>query len=98
MNIENILERAKRFETEVLEKLRKQTSAVLFDKEFDDSLEFDVSDRQKGHSALTSDSSPDVDVARRQAVAALLSSGSLTPDSLSTGKNLVSFCLFMRIY
>lgn len=65
-NIEDVLERAKRFESEVLEKLRRQTNAVLFDNGFDDSLEFSVS--------------------RRQASGDPLSTGSLTDDSLSTGK------------
>ena len=92
-NIENILERAKRFEAEVLEKLRKQTNAVLFDKEFDDSLEFDVSRRSVGLPPVTSDSSMDVDIGRRQALATHLSSGSLTPDSLSTGMLLVHLCV-----
>ncbi|KAL4219939.1 hypothetical protein ACF0H5_020350 [Mactra antiquata] len=65
-NIDDVLERAKRFEAEVLQKLRKQTNAVLFDNEFDDSLEFNVS-------------------RPRQQTSANLSTGSLTPSSLSTG-------------
>lgn len=87
-NIQNILERAKRFETEVLEKLRQQTSAVLFDQGFDDSLEFSVSQRPVGVCAGSSEES-DVDVARREATGPPLSSGSVTPDdSLSTGNFL----------
>ena len=78
-NIQNILERAKRFETEVLEKLRRQTNAVLFDQQgFDDSLEFDLSRR------------PVVETAGTGRVTSL-SSGSITStpdDSLSTGKIL----------
>ena len=65
-NVDDVLERAKRFEMEVLQKLRKQTSTVLFDNEFDDSLEFSTS--------------------LRQVSAEPLSTGSLTDDSLSTGK------------
>ena len=55
-NIDDVLERAKRFEQEVLQKLRKQTNAVLFDNEFDDSLEFNVSRRQASADPLSSGS------------------------------------------
>ncbi|XP_045199776.2 uncharacterized protein LOC123554020 isoform X5 [Mercenaria mercenaria] len=55
-NIDDVLERAKRFEQEVLQKLRKQTNAVLFDNEFDDSLEFNVSRRQASAEPLSSGS------------------------------------------
>ena len=55
-NIDNVLERAKRFEAEVLEKLRKQTNAVLYDNEFDDSLEFNTSRRRGSAEKLSSDS------------------------------------------
>ena len=78
-NIQNILERAKRFETEVLEKLRRQTNAVLFDQGFDDSLEFDVSRR------------PFAEATGPGGRVTSLSSGSITStpdDSLSTGKVL----------
>ena len=91
-NIQNILERAKRFETEVLEKLRKQTNAVLFDKEFDDSLEFDVSCRQVEAVPVVGGGSSEMDIGRQQVTAPPLSSGSLTPnDSLSTGRLLIFF-------
>ena len=84
-NIQNILERAKRFETEVLEKLRRQTNAVLFDQGFDDSLEFDVSRR------------PVVDAAGSAGRVTSLSSGSITStpdDSLSTGNfHTVIYCI-----
>ncbi|XP_052218468.1 uncharacterized protein LOC127836082 isoform X3 [Dreissena polymorpha] len=52
-NIEDVLERAKRFESEVLEKLRKQTNAVLFDNGFDDSLEFSVSKKETSNQSLS---------------------------------------------
>ncbi|XP_060578889.1 protein piccolo-like isoform X4 [Ruditapes philippinarum] len=55
-NIDDVLERAKRFEQEVLQKLRKQTNAVLFDNEFDDSLEFSVSRRHTSADPLSSGS------------------------------------------
>ena len=91
-NIQNILERAKRFETEVLEKLRKQTNAVLFDKEFDDSLEFDVSRRQVEAVPVVGGGSSEMDLGRQQVTAPPLSSGSLTPnDSLSTGRLIIIF-------
>ncbi|XP_052783812.1 serine/arginine repetitive matrix protein 2-like isoform X3 [Mya arenaria] len=58
-NIDDVLERAKRFESEVLEKLRKQTNAVLFNNEFDDSLEFNVSRRQTSGEPLSTGSLTD---------------------------------------
>ncbi|WAR28283.1 CE295-like protein [Mya arenaria] len=66
-NIDDVLERAKRFESEVLEKLRKQTNAVLFNNEFDDSLEFNVSRRQTSGEPLSTGSPLDDTNRSRQA-------------------------------